>query len=549
MTGGNRLDALFDSACPGPEPRGLRLARWRAGRLAATLELAAEGSAHYRRSAKAAFLEAAARLRAGPPGLGGGPSGLGAGPRPDGLKAGLQDGPQNHLQDHSQDRPQDRPQNHFQARPLDGPGDAGAAEPARRAWEALAAGVLAGLPFTTEDQIAAWPEGFLAVAQDEVEGVVTVPTSGSRGPSKRIFSSAEDLRSTVDFFRHGMLHLVAPGQRVALLMGGGRPGSVGALLTEALAAWPVGVLVAGLAPSPLTEAWLERLRAWRPDCLVGLPSQLIYLCRTAGPMPGLKTVLLSGEPAPKSLRLALEAGWGARVFVHYGLTELGLAGAVECPERRGPHLREAELMAEIASPDGAVLGTDRPGELVLTSLARRAMPLVRYRTGDLAVLRGAPCPCGSAMRTIEVLGRIRDLVDLGGRRIGWGDLGEALYGLPMVLGFEAALRRGGPRTGAGGPAPARPEGAGPEGTGPEGTGPDGTRPEGAGSEGTGDAAAGRHLEVSVGVAPDADPGGALAAVEAALKALLAGDLPVRASLAPADRVPASGGAKPILARD
>ncbi len=86
---------------------------------------------------------------------------------------------------------------------------------------------MAGLPFTTAEDIRQNPLRFLCVSQDQINRVVTLPTSGTTGEPKRIFFTLEDRELTVDFFSHGMSTLTAPGDRVLILLPGERPGSVG----------------------------------------------------------------------------------------------------------------------------------------------------------------------------------------------------------------------------------------------------------------------------------------------------------------------------------
>ncbi|MDR1086469.1 MAG: AMP-binding protein [Deltaproteobacteria bacterium] len=302
------------------------------------------------------------------------------------------------------------------------------------------------LPLTASDQLAQAPEMFLAVSQSEVAGVVTVPTSGSTGPAKRIFGTSADLENTEDFYYFGMRNLVNPVlcDKVALLMSGQRPGSVGYMLTRALERWPIPISVPGFPPlgQPELTQWYEELIKYAPTCLVGVPAQVLALARhELAPElnESLRTILLSGDVAPRSLVMALEEELpGTKVFLHYGQTEFGLAGAVECRYHTGPHLREADLLLEIIDQDGKRLGPGQIGEMVITSLSREAMPLIRYKTGDLAALAVGFCPCGSVFRRIQTFGRILD-------RICWPDgyslplwkISEVLYGLPGVVGFKA----------------------------------------------------------------------------------------------------------------
>jgi phenylacetate-coenzyme A ligase PaaK-like adenylate-forming protein len=124
----------------------------------------------------------------------------------------------------------------------------------------------------------------------------------------------------------------------------------------------------------------------------------------------LRAVLSSGEPLSPDLRRTVETRFGCAVFDHYGLTETGFGGGVECAAHAGYHLREADLYVEICCPaTSAPLPEGEPGEIVVTTLFRQAMPLVRYRTGDAAAMLPGPCPCGGPLRRLgPVAGRYDD---------------------------------------------------------------------------------------------------------------------------------------------
>ncbi len=319
------------------------------------------------------------------------------------------------------------------------PQDTSPPAPGRDPAEALAE-ILACLPLTFPEDLAAAPEAFLAVAHDDVAGVISLPTSGTSGTSKRIFCSQADLRETVDFFRHGMRFLIDPARndRVALLMSGGREGSVGDLLGRAMRDIGVPCAVPGFPLDP--PAVLDKLRAFAPTCLVGLPGDLLLLGRLPGGPIRPRTVLLSGEAVSPSLRAAIARAWGCMVLVHYGLTETGLGGAVECPARCGCHLREADLAVEILDATGKPAPAGGWGEIAITTLTRQAMPLLRYCTGDEGRLLPEPCACGSVFTRLEARGRRDDALALpSGACLGPGDLDGPLLGPDFVLGWAATL--------------------------------------------------------------------------------------------------------------
>jgi phenylacetate-coenzyme A ligase PaaK-like adenylate-forming protein len=241
-----------------------------------------------------------------------------------------------------------------------------------------------------------------------------------------------------------MAALVDPGQRVLILMPGTLPGSVGDLLVKALARMDVQGIVHGPVNDP--EAAIQTARQDNIDSLVGIPVQVLAMARHAqGPrLAGqIRTVLLSTDYVPGAIVNALQQAWGSRVFTHYGMTEMGLGGAVECAARNGCHFREADLLVEIVDPrthqpvaDGTV------GEIVFTTLTREGMPLIRYRTGDLAAFKVEPCPCGTVLRTLgPVRGRGTDQIPLGRHgNLMIGELDEALFSIEDVLNYHADIQ-------------------------------------------------------------------------------------------------------------
>jgi phenylacetate-coenzyme A ligase PaaK-like adenylate-forming protein len=312
------------------------------------------------------------------------------------------------------------------------------------------------IPFTTPSELAADPFGFLAVSQDEIAHIVTLRTSGSTGEAKRLFFTEGDLELTVDFFHHGMSAMVRPGQKVAVLMPCERPDSVGDLLIRGLRRMDVDALPYGPVADPVDAA--RAIASFGAHCLVGIPIQVLAVAlspqgaavaKSSGGV--LENVLLSTDYVPRAIAGRLQERWGCRVFNHYGMTETGLGGGVECAALDGCHLREADLFFEIVDHEtGEACPEGTAGEVVFTTLTRRGMPLIRYRTGDIAGMVPGPCPCGSALRRMErVRGRWDGAVRLGpGCTLTLPDMDEALFVLPGLLDYRAVvLRREGGRSG------------------------------------------------------------------------------------------------------
>jgi phenylacetate-coenzyme A ligase PaaK-like adenylate-forming protein len=128
------------------------------------------------------------------------------------------------------------------------------------------------------------------------------------------------------------------------------------------------------------------------------------------------------------------------------MTEMGLGGGVECQARRGCHLREADLYFEIVNPTtGEPVADGETGEVVFTTLTRRGMPLIRYRTGDLSRFIPGDCPCGTTLKTLErVRSRVSGCIAVGqGQYVTIADLDEALFSIAGLLDFSATVTHAG----------------------------------------------------------------------------------------------------------
>lgn len=305
---------------------------------------------------------------------------------------------------------------------------------------------ISALPMTTVADLQHKGPQFLCVSQSEVERVVTLQFPGTAESPRRIYFSGNDLELTIDFFHHGMTTLVQPGQKVLILLPGDRPGSVGDLLAKALCRAGVQGVVHGVVQDPALT--IRSILDKEIDCLVGIPTQVLALARheKADEIPSgrIKTVLLSADYVPSSLVKELRRVWQCKVFGHYGTTEMGFGGGVECEAFAGYHLREADLLFEIVDPiSGLPLPDGQPGEIVFTTLSRTAMPLVRYRTGDLSKFLPGPCSCGTVLKQLEkVRGKVNEMVQLrSGDWLGITDFDEALFTLPVIVNYVACLTR------------------------------------------------------------------------------------------------------------
>jgi len=141
-------------------------------------------------------------------------------------------------------------------------------------------------------------------------------------------------------------------------------------------------------------------------------------------------------------RSRIEAAWGARVFDHSGMTEVGPM-AIECRANPcGLHVLEEDYLAEVIDPETTQpVPAGQVGELVVTNLGRLGSPLIRYRTGDLVRVDPQPCPCGSAFLRLDggILGRGDDMIHLRGNNVYPGALEALLRRFPEVAEFRVEV--------------------------------------------------------------------------------------------------------------
>jgi phenylacetate-CoA ligase len=165
-----------------------------------------------------------------------------------------------------------------------------------------------------------------------------------------------------------------------------------------------------------TERQIMVMKDFRVTAICCTPSYFIHLLERAGELGidvrnlPLRTGVFGAEPWTESMRRHIESAGGIRAFDIYGLSEItGPGVAIECCAQDGLHLFEDHFYPEIVDPEsGEPLPEGCEGELVITTLSKRAMPMIRYRTRDITALISKPCPCGRTLRRIRRIGRRSD---------------------------------------------------------------------------------------------------------------------------------------------
>ncbi|WP_066851989.1 DVU_1553 family AMP-dependent CoA ligase [Halodesulfovibrio spirochaetisodalis] len=262
----------------------------------------------------------------------------------------------------------------------------------------------ATLPRTTADDLKEAPFKFLCTSQDDITRIVTLTTSGSTGKPKRLFFTQDELDETVEFYDHGMRCLVSTGDTVLALLPAPKPDSVGALLADGLHS--LGAIpVLNQNPDDVAAS-LALFTKHTPDCVVGTAAHILALVKLwqhkGGTISPVKSVLICWDTSSQAVREYIEQAWKCRVHTHWGMTETSLGGAVSCVHNTGLHLRETNIYVEITDPEtGLLLPDGERGEIVVTTLTRKGMPLIRYRTGDEGHIMTGTCPCGSPLRRLS----------------------------------------------------------------------------------------------------------------------------------------------------
>ena len=303
---------------------------------------------------------------------------------------------------------------------------------------------VADLPFTTPQDVRERGLSMLCVGQGEISRVVTLSTSGTTGEPKQLQFTGDDQDLTLGIFQSSMEQVARSGEACFVLLPCSTSGGVGDLLCTA---------IRKLGARPTAHGAIANLKetalcmAEEDSCtLVGIPAQVLALaryCKAKGIDVHVRSALLCTDYVSRAVASTLYDIWNCPVFEYYGMTEACYAGGMECAAHDGCHMHETDLLVEIVDPEsGRVLPDGEEGEVVITSLLRRGMPLIRYRTGDISRILPEPCPCGSVLIRLEKIRRRKHcLLFLGERELSlsMADLDEALIPLPWLGKFGAEL--------------------------------------------------------------------------------------------------------------
>ena len=299
-------------------------------------------------------------------------------------------------------------------------------------------GDLRHLPLTSKHDLrSGYPYGFLTVPKDEV--VRLHSSSGTTGQATVMFHTAADIRDWANLMARCMYMTGARKTDVFQNMTGYGmfTGGLGFHYGSEL----LGMLTVP-AGSGNSKRQIHFMRDFGASVLHIIPSYALHMISVfaeEGVNPKtdlrLRIVFLGAEPHTEHTRRRVEEAFGVKAYNSYGLSEMyGPGVAFECPEQDGLHIWEDAYLVEIIDPVTLEpVAEGEEGELVLTSLTREAMPLIRYRTRDLTSVTSAPCPCGRTHKRIaRIKGRSDDMFIVKGVNVFPMQVEAVLMSIPEV---------------------------------------------------------------------------------------------------------------------
>jgi len=290
------------------------------------------------------------------------------------------------------------------------------------------------IPFTKKQDLReGYPFGFFAVPLKKIVRIHT--TSGTTGKPTVVGYTRKDLAMWSDLIARNMT-MVGVGEddifqnmvNYGMFTGG---------LGFHYGAEKIGMTVIPSATGN-TKRQIEMIRDFGVTTIHCTPSYAMHLAEIAEemnmPLESLKTGIFGAEPWSESVRRTLEKKLGLTAYDSYGLSELfGPGVAFECPERDGLHIWHDCFYVEIIDPKtGEQVSDGERGELVVTPLVKDAMPLLRYRTGDITFLMEDGCLCRRGQKIARITGRSDDMLVIRGINVFPSQIEHVLLKIPEV---------------------------------------------------------------------------------------------------------------------
>ena len=293
---------------------------------------------------------------------------------------------------------------------------------------------LSKIPFTKKaDLRGGYPFGFLAVPMNRINRIHT--TSGTTGKPTVVAYTRNDLNSWSE--------LIARNLTMVGLHGGDmfHNASNYSLFTGGLG-FHYGAEKIGCAVVPAgvgnTKRQIEMIQDFGVNAIHCTPSYAMHLTEVAEDMhanlDSLRIGVFGAEAWSENMRRDLENRLNIKAYDSYGMSELfGPGVAFECPEQDGLHIWHDCYIVEIIDPKtGETLGPGEKGEMVVTHLVKEAMPLLRYRTGDITMLMEDDCTCGRGQKIARLFGRSDDMLTVRGINVFPSQIEHVLKNIPEI---------------------------------------------------------------------------------------------------------------------
>lgn len=294
------------------------------------------------------------------------------------------------------------------------------------------------LPFTTRDDLREnYPFGMFAVPLEDIVRIHA--SSGTTGKPTVVGYTVEDIELWAEVMARALAAGGVTSQDVVQISYGY------GLFTGGLGfhygAEKIGATVVP-ASSGNTKRQIMLMQDFGATALCCTPSYSLFMAEVAkeeGIEPAstkLKVAFLGAEPWSEEMRRKIEEAWGILALDQYGLSEIiGPGVSYECPQKNGLHINEDVFLPEVIDPQtGEPLPPGEKGELVLTTLTKKGMPVIRYRTRDITRLYYEPCGCGRTfVRMEKVTGRTDDMIIVKGVNVFPSQIEEVLMKVEGTL--------------------------------------------------------------------------------------------------------------------
>lgn len=278
------------------------------------------------------------------------------------------------------------------------------------------------LPTTSKDDLQRQNWDFLCVPKNEI--IEFTSTSGTLGKPVTIGLTEKDLQRLA--YNESISFACADGSSddlYQLMLTLDRQFMAGIAYYEGIRKLGAGLIRVGPG---LPSLQLETIQRLNPTTLVAVPSFIVKLIEYAKQVgfdlnsSSVKKAICIGEGVRtdalelNALGKKIKESWAIDLYSTYASTEMQTA-FTECTHGRGGHLHPELIYVELLKDDGTAALKGEPGEITITTLGVEGMPLIRYRTGDIARIHNEPCACGrNTLRVGPVLGRKQQMIKLKG---------------------------------------------------------------------------------------------------------------------------------------